>query len=112
MVHVSESPLGVLAATDFVSVEVFTFKGLIMHYLLFFIDIASRSVHVAGVTPSFRTIRGRYFSIVAFPSDFRRIKTVHEDQSTSNRAAAPMPPPMHIVTTTRFAPRLFPAINA
>jgi len=38
-------------ASDFLSVEVFTFKGLITHYLLFFIDIASRSVHVAGITP-------------------------------------------------------------
>jgi len=25
----------------------------------------------------------------------------HEDQSTSNSAAAPMPPPMHMVTTDR-----------
>jgi hypothetical protein len=39
-----------LTATDFLSVEVFTFKGLITHYILFFIDIASRSVHVAGIT--------------------------------------------------------------
>ena len=40
-----------LMATDFLSVEVFTFKGLITYYLLFFIDIASRKVHVAGITP-------------------------------------------------------------
>jgi hypothetical protein len=40
-----------LTATDFLSVEVFTFKGLITYYLLFFIDIASRKVHVAGITP-------------------------------------------------------------
>jgi putative transposase len=33
-----------LTATDFLSVEV-------CHYILFFIDIASRSVHVAGITP-------------------------------------------------------------
>jgi len=38
-------------ATDFLSVEVFTIKGLITQYILFFIDIASRSVHVAGITP-------------------------------------------------------------
>jgi putative transposase len=38
------------AATDFLSVEVFTLKGLITHYILFFVDIASRSVHVAGIT--------------------------------------------------------------
>jgi transposase InsO family protein len=29
---------------------VFTIKGLVTHYVLFFIDIASRSVHVAGIT--------------------------------------------------------------
>jgi transposase InsO family protein len=40
-----------LTATDFLSVEVFTIKGLVTHYVLFFIDIASRSVHVAGITP-------------------------------------------------------------
>ena len=31
---------------------------------------------------------------------------------TSNRPAAPMPPPMHIVTTTCFAPRRLPSISA
>jgi transposase InsO family protein len=40
-----------LAATDFLSVEVCTIKGLVTHYVLFFIDIASRSVHIGGVTP-------------------------------------------------------------
>ena len=40
-----------LAATDFLSVEACTLKGLVTYYVLFFIDIASRSVHVAGVTP-------------------------------------------------------------
>jgi putative transposase len=40
-----------LAATDFLNVEVCTFRGLVTHYILFFIDIASRSVLVAGITP-------------------------------------------------------------
>lgn len=39
-----------LKATDFLSVEVHTLRGLITHYILFFIDIPSRSVHIAGVT--------------------------------------------------------------
>jgi putative transposase len=39
-----------LAATDFLSVEVCTMRGLVTQYILFFIDIASRSVHVAGIT--------------------------------------------------------------
>jgi putative transposase len=33
------------------SVEVCTIKGLVTHYVLFFIDIASRSVHIGGITP-------------------------------------------------------------
>jgi len=40
-----------LAATDFLSVEVCTMRGLVTQYVLFFIDIASPSVHVAGITP-------------------------------------------------------------
>ena len=40
-----------LTATDFLSVEVCTMRGLVTQYILFFIDIASRSVHVAGITP-------------------------------------------------------------
>jgi putative transposase len=40
-----------LTATDFLSVEVHTLRGLITHYILFFIDIPSRSVHIAGITP-------------------------------------------------------------
>jgi transposase InsO family protein len=40
-----------LTATDFLSVEVCTIKGLVTYYILFFIDIASRSVHIAGITP-------------------------------------------------------------
>ena len=39
-----------LTATDFLSIEVCTLKGLVTYYILFFIDIASRSVHVAGIT--------------------------------------------------------------
>jgi len=39
-----------LTATDLLSVEVHTFKGLVT-YILFFIDVASRSVHIAGITP-------------------------------------------------------------
>ena len=40
-----------LTATDFLSVEVYTIKGLVTYYILFFIDIGSRSVHIAGITP-------------------------------------------------------------
>src|SRR6185295_18538772 len=33
-------------------------------------------------------------------------------QATSNSPAAPMPPPMHMVTTTSLAPRRLPSISA
>ena len=35
-----------------------------------------------------------------------------DDYTTSNSPAAPMPPPMHIVTTTRLAPRRLPSMSA
>jgi hypothetical protein len=40
-----------LTATDFLSAEVHTIRGLVTYYVLFFIDIASRSVHIAVITP-------------------------------------------------------------
>lgn len=40
-----------MTATDFLTIEVCTLKGLVTYYILFFIDIASRSVHIAGITP-------------------------------------------------------------
>jgi hypothetical protein len=39
-----------LTATGFLSVEVFALKGLVTCYVLFFIDIAFRSAHIASVT--------------------------------------------------------------
>ena len=43
--------LDVLAGTDFFTVEVFTLKGLITYYVLFFIHLESRKVYLAGMTP-------------------------------------------------------------
>src|SRR5207253_10741730 len=43
--------MDVLVATDFFSTEVWTTAGLVTSYVLFFIHLASRKVHVAGVTP-------------------------------------------------------------
>ena len=48
-----------LTATDFLSVEVHTLKGLVTYYVLFFIDIASRSVaHRWHHTPSRQSMDG------------------------------------------------------
>ena len=41
----------VLVATDFFAAEVWTLGGLVTYYVLFFIHLSSRKVHVAGVTP-------------------------------------------------------------
>jgi transposase InsO family protein len=43
--------MDVLVATDFFTAEVWTWCGLVTYYVLFFIHLASRKVHIAGVTP-------------------------------------------------------------
>jgi transposase len=43
--------LDVLVATDFFTAEVWTLGGLVTYYVLFFLHLSSRKVHVAGVTP-------------------------------------------------------------
>ena len=42
--------MDVLVATDFFTTEVWTWGGLVTYYVLFFIHLGSRKVHVAGVT--------------------------------------------------------------
>jgi putative transposase len=43
--------MDMLVATDFFTTEVWTACGLVTYYVLFFIHVASRKVHVAGMTP-------------------------------------------------------------
>src|SRR5207244_3087947 len=43
--------MDVLVATDFFTAEVWTLGGLVTYYVLFFIHLESREIHVAGVTP-------------------------------------------------------------
>jgi hypothetical protein len=40
----------VLAGSDFLTVEVWTGRGLVTHYLLFVISLADRVVNIAGIT--------------------------------------------------------------
>jgi transposase InsO family protein len=42
--------MDMLVATDFFTAEVWTTAGLVTYYVLFFIHLASRKVHVVGVT--------------------------------------------------------------
>ena len=44
------SHMDVLVATDFFTTEVWTLGGLVTFYVLFFIELGSRRVHMAGVT--------------------------------------------------------------
>lgn len=39
-----------IAAADFFVTEVWTVRGLVRHFTLFFVDIATRRVHIAGTT--------------------------------------------------------------
>ena len=45
------SHMDVLAATDFFTTQVWTQGGLVTYYVLFFMHLATRRVHVAGITP-------------------------------------------------------------
>jgi hypothetical protein len=40
-----------LVGTDFFTAEVWTMCGLVTYYILFFIQVARRRVHIAGMTP-------------------------------------------------------------
>jgi putative transposase len=42
---------GAIAATDFFSVEVITRSGLVRYFVLFFIDLKTRRVEIAGIVP-------------------------------------------------------------
>ncbi|MHC4851868.1 MAG: integrase core domain-containing protein [Planctomycetota bacterium] len=42
----------VIAAADFFTTEVWTARGLVTHYVLFVIHHATRTVHIAGITPN------------------------------------------------------------
>jgi transposase InsO family protein len=46
-----KSHADVIAAADFFTVDVWTKRGLVTHYVLFVIHHATRAVHIAGVTP-------------------------------------------------------------
>jgi hypothetical protein len=43
--------MDMLVATDFFTTEVWTLGGLVTYYILFFIHLGSRRVHIAGITP-------------------------------------------------------------
>jgi len=46
------SHMDVLVATDFFTVEVWSRLGLVTYYVLFFIHLGTRKVHLGGITPN------------------------------------------------------------
>jgi putative transposase len=42
--------MAVLVATDFFTAEVWTLGGLVTYYILFFLRLSTREVHIAGMT--------------------------------------------------------------
>jgi hypothetical protein len=42
--------MDILWATDFFTSEVWTLGGLVTYYVLFFVHVETRQVHIAGVT--------------------------------------------------------------
>ena len=46
MADVSRGALGVIAAADFFTTEVWTWRGLVTYYTVFVMDLASRRVHI------------------------------------------------------------------
>ena len=45
-----QSHMNVLAGTDFFTVEVLTWRGLVTYYVLFFIEVSNRRVSLGGIT--------------------------------------------------------------
>ena len=46
------SHVDVLVATDFFTTEVWSRLGLVTYYVLFFIHLSTRTVHIGGITPN------------------------------------------------------------
>ncbi len=56
MANVSQGALGVIAAADFFTTEVWTWQGVVTYYTVFVIDLASRWVQILGSTPHPETL--------------------------------------------------------
>ena len=51
MADVLRAHWGAIAGADFFTTEVWTWRGLVTHYTVFVIDLASRRVQIVGSTP-------------------------------------------------------------
>jgi hypothetical protein len=48
---IPQDPWNVLAAADFFTVEVWAPRGLVTFYVVFVIELATRRIEIAGITP-------------------------------------------------------------
>ncbi len=74
-----------LAAIDFTSVEVWTKGGLVTYYLLFVMELKTRTVHFAGCTPNPR--RNFYNTII--PSAITKGRRTRSSNLTTASATRP-----------------------
>lgn len=79
-----------VAGTDFFSVEVLTWAGIVRHHVFFVIDLKTRGVAVAGITRDLhqawvvRTARGLFDAVDGFLKDTRFL--IHDRDPVLGRA--------------------------
>ena len=109
--------MDVLWATDFFTEEVWSMKGLVTYYVLFFIRLESRRVHIAGFTPnpngSWTSQQARNFSMLIddIPEKCRYI--IHDrdssflpfDQVIKSEGIKIVKTPPHVPMCNAFAER-------
>jgi len=79
-----------IAAADFFLTEVWTVRGLVRHFTLFFVDIATRRVHIAGTatTPTSVWMEQIARGATGYPGGFlrgKRFLIVDRDSAFSSR---------------------------
>ena len=94
-----------VCATDFFTVEAWTGRGLRTYYVLFFLDLQSRRVHFAGMTPNpddrFMAAAARGLTRLL---DGKRFLLCDRDTKYSRRFAECLPPHIRILRTPFQAP--------
>ena len=103
-----------IAATDFFTVEVLTVRGLVTYYILFVLDLASRTVKIAGITSrpdeAWMMQMARNFTDVEEPV-LRRTRSLIMDRDTKYSAAFRAALTRERIEPIRLPPRS-PNLNA
>src|SRR5258708_24903833 len=102
--------MAVLAGTDFFTVEVLTWRGLVTYYVLFFLHLETRRVTIAGITDQpeeswmQQMARNATLEGEGWPS-LREIRYLLHDRDTKFCASFREPLPPQPVKTLRLPPR-------